>query len=500
MEPSHDRYGTFSSNNDDSSSTGWSSSSDQPLKSAAMDEGSRSSRMYASGSETDHLNLKEFSPTLMGYKSNSLKFGALEKKHDSRRLYIAFTDISHFAFVVFWALLVYVFQPWFVDRGNVVIEDIQQSFVSPNAARTIFDTVGVSPGPIGAVVTPAVFMFVPGMHRLALQMMVLNCLGRYLKWALLLVYRQGRPFWISTKIKMWHCPVLYGNPSGHAMLWLLFYYPLGKHVWQRRKRFRSFWARLFCILITVLLICEYVALIYSRLYVGTHYPHSLFLGAIFATMLLTWVTSTRILRFSRCLARLAACFQRSNVSSRKQKLGSWGLVRLLLLVFFLLCCSVAFVELILLLCNKYSMPDPSLWEQRSEKYCSKKLDTRSADAGYGAAGGIWGLFFGLVLRRQMPRRIKFSSFARNHLAYYPKPRPFACPKWLLQICIICIQFGVMSFFTTNFVSFAATSVLYPLPIRKGALAQLLGNFFAYFWAVYISALFARFVQNVWLVN
>ena len=92
---------------------------------------------------------------------------------------------------------------------------------------------------------------------------LLNACTRLLKWLIDIMVRQGRPFWISSRIHMWHCPSAYGFPSGHACSGS-YSLSLPRSMLPRPTSIPPLSSTLF-----------FAFILLTRLYVGTHYPHSL---------------------------------------------------------------------------------------------------------------------------------------------------------------------------------------------------------------------------------
>ncbi len=72
---------------------------------------------------------------------------------------------------------------------------------------------------------------VPRTRALGSRIVLLQGVGRVFKWAGNVLFRQPRPFWLSRRVAMYHCPQSYGFPSGHAMLLCLTGAPLLDAIW-----------------------------------------------------------------------------------------------------------------------------------------------------------------------------------------------------------------------------------------------------------------------------
>jgi membrane-associated phospholipid phosphatase len=72
---------------------------------------------------------------------------------------------------------------------------------------------------------------VPRTRALGSRIVLLQGVGRVFKWAGNVLFREPRPFWLSRKVAMYHCPQSYGFPSGHAMLLCLTCAPLVEAIW-----------------------------------------------------------------------------------------------------------------------------------------------------------------------------------------------------------------------------------------------------------------------------
>ena len=75
--------------------------------------------------------------------------------------------------------------------------------------RIFFDLFGFPPQFWG--LAPGLALtFLPGFRLVSFRIVVLNSVGRFMKWTLNHVFFGARPFWVSSKVKMWHCPQAYG--------------------------------------------------------------------------------------------------------------------------------------------------------------------------------------------------------------------------------------------------------------------------------------------------
>lgn len=75
--------------------------------------------------------------------------------------------------------------------------------------RPFFDFLGFPPEYWG--VLPGVALtFVPGFRLVSFRIVVLNAIGRFVKWNLNHVFFGARPFWMNPNVRMWHCPQAYG--------------------------------------------------------------------------------------------------------------------------------------------------------------------------------------------------------------------------------------------------------------------------------------------------
>jgi membrane-associated phospholipid phosphatase len=72
---------------------------------------------------------------------------------------------------------------------------------------------------------------VPRTRALGSRIVLLQGVGCVLKWAGNVLFREPRPFWLSRRVAMYHCPQTYGFPSGHAMLLFLTCAPLVEAIW-----------------------------------------------------------------------------------------------------------------------------------------------------------------------------------------------------------------------------------------------------------------------------
>jgi hypothetical protein len=160
---------------------------------------------------------------------------------------------------------------------------------------------------------------------------------------------------------MVHCPTAYGSPSGHALLWLLFVWPIAEHligqVVKNRCQYlrtnepthlaisgdilehgthstagrpRSLRGAIECcsspklwldvarlVLVLSLVVC-YVLMLFSRLALGTHLPYDLLYGMGAGALILTVVSTHNVRVLSRrfaqaprgtCCVNLAALFR-----------------------------------------------------------------------------------------------------------------------------------------------------------------------------------------------
>ena len=258
--------------------------------------------------------------------------------------------------------------------GNYVIERLQQLTEEP---VTWVDSVGIDPTYLLILPAPLIyFPFVSG-RALAERLMLLNGATRYLKWFFDILMRQGRPFWVSSSVRMLHCPELYGSPSGHAALWYVFLVPLFRSCFRNcnpRERSRVF---LFALVFTVFYFC----VLFSRLYVGTHYPHSLIMGVLLGGLVDTSIherVSFRLRSFTR--SWLKTIFRSFFCLS----------ISLAALVLF----AVATVDLV----DRFAPDDPTAWTLRVQNstQCSALPNTRSLTPAYEAAGGIIGILFAVA--------------------------------------------------------------------------------------------------------
>jgi membrane-associated phospholipid phosphatase len=168
------------------------------------------------------------------------------------------------------------------------------------------------------------------------RLLLLTATARLVKWLLNLLFRQGRPFWLSSDVLMLHCPATYGSPSGHTLLWFVCIWPLSEYMtseiirsWREFRTLREDCAvakssslksaraayvsncsyKMICVGVTrlclvVLLAAFYMAMLFSRLALGTHLPYDLIYG-IGAGGLIVAIGSTHNVRaLSDMLGRL----------------------------------------------------------------------------------------------------------------------------------------------------------------------------------------------------
>lgn len=263
-----------------------------------------------------------------------------------------------------------VMKPHLEKNGLNLILQMQRD--GTGAYVKFFDLFGFPPAIWGFM--PAVALATAPVWRpVAARIMLLHGVGLVFQWALDIVFRQGRPFWIDKKVKMWHCPYTYGFPSGHALLLLLVVAPIVEELWARTKRPHSPWhtrtGSLLAFVGSSCLVTAYTICLVGRLYLGTHFLHSLLMGIVCGVLLLKIFTkhNTAIL-----IDRIALSVELDGAASLPMRTFEIFL-RAVGTALLLLCLCKA----LLAFCEHISAqdPDPVHWAERANRECNVTLHT-----------------------------------------------------------------------------------------------------------------------------
>ncbi|GBG34024.1 Hypothetical Protein FCC1311_102472 [Hondaea fermentalgiana] len=226
----------------------------------------------------------------------------------------------------------------------------------------------------------------PAGRPLAARMILLVGVGLVVQWTMNVTFRQGRPFWVDRKLEMWHCPTNYGFPSGHAFILLLIVAPLVEELWawrrRTRRRMRSKPAASSCfslpcgggkallpLLGSSLLVAAYTTCLVGRMYLGTHFLHSLLMGTVCGALLLQILTKRNVaILIDRIALTVELDAATSLLMRAAEVLARAAGVALVLL---------GATELYLLLCEHLASqdPDPPRWAERALKECRVTLHT-----------------------------------------------------------------------------------------------------------------------------
>jgi membrane-associated phospholipid phosphatase len=89
------------------------------------------------------------------------------------------------------------------------------------------------------------------------------------------LYRQPRPYWLSSEVKMleWTCYTEYGNPSGHSALVIVLLDFLVRFGCRWSKKFENLQ-----ILWYILVFIGQIVVMFSRLYLGMHSLNQILVG------------------------------------------------------------------------------------------------------------------------------------------------------------------------------------------------------------------------------
>jgi len=217
------------------------------------------------------------------------------------------------------------------------------------------------------------------------RIILLQGVGSILQWVLQIFMRQGRPFWIQSKIEMWHCPVTYGFPSGHALLLLVCVAPIIEGLWSPSEEKESVWKSRTRVLGAAFgsscLVAFYTICVVGRLYLGTHFLHSMLMGMICGVFLLQIFTFRNV----------DILVDRIKLSIEMESAGPSDFVDIMeillkstILGVVLWCLS----RLILYVAEHVaaSDPDPKSWTERAQKHCGTELDPFESSLGKVDAG------------------------------------------------------------------------------------------------------------------
>ncbi|CAK9002112.1 acidPPc domain-containing protein, partial [Durusdinium trenchii] len=312
-----------------------------------------------------------------------------------------------------------VMKPLLERIGATIILQLQRH--GEGKVALFEDVVGFSPH-IWAWFPSVCLTILPSWRPVGARMLLLQGVGLQLKWALNLMFQQGRPFWIDKKIEMWHCTTVYGFPSGHAMLLLLCIAPIIDELWNRvppssagRPRrpdghvlgsaetpsttasaasagagISAALGSLTVLLLSSALVCLYLLCCVGRMFLGTHYWHDLVMGAATGAMLLQVLTKHNVAVFAD---RIMMSMEPRRDETYKR------LIEVLLRSAATALCLVGAAYGYLALVNHFSTPDPPVWAKRAEKGCGIPPDTRegSLDKAYEAAGIVTGWVTSVML-------------------------------------------------------------------------------------------------------
>ncbi len=345
------------------------------------------------------------------------------------------------SFVAVFAVAKVVLYEYLQGFGQALIIVMQK-----NMHHFDFDMVGFTPG-IWSVFPALLLASVASTRDVGSRIVLVVGVGKVLKWVLNVGFQQGRPFWQSSKIEMWHCPVVYGFPSGHALLLWLVVAPLVDLCFKKAHK-------VVALAVSCVLIGLYLACMIGRVYLGTHYPHSLFMGFGVALWLLCVFTAQN----AAIMTDRVFMFTEKRVETWKDFL-------------FLLILASSFALVLLFLGHFYLQvvdvmtdPDPEVWAKRAKQGCPgivpnprENVDDLKAGLGliYGWFVAVSAVAFTADKRIRARRMESYGTFFAEDSDYYTYP-PVAS-MILAFVFTACLAFAAHLFLPVFFCQ--ATSVI-----------------------------------------
>jgi len=277
---------------------------------------------------------------------------------------------NSFCLIIALVLAEHLMRSHLERTGVKLIEEVQR-YESAESMSWYFENILDFP--------PDIWAFYPGIlfgctrfgYSTGSRVIFLNGVGRLMKWSLILLFRQGRPFWVSDKIHMWHCPTQYGFPSGHAMLNLLCVGSILDFLDRRIRRGGKATVLLLLVARNIIL-GIYIVCVFGRLVLGTHFLHSLLMGAACASLLLQLFTSQNVNIIRKRSIRAVA---------DKYQGGIWFWLDILVGIMVTFAALGLFVVLIRFIHDNTGSSDPLVWNARSIVGCGQPLDTSSVSPG-----------------------------------------------------------------------------------------------------------------------
>jgi len=297
---------------------------------------------------------------------------------------------------------------------------------------------------------------------------------------------------------MWHCPQVYGFPSGHALLLLLSGWCFCEAFWSRSRvgvsdltdKADTYGAvptptktmsnvlqeasshtrtskRLEARAVTFVIVILYLLCMISRVVLGTHFLHSLFFGFSAGILLLQIVSERNLVVWLDKITTRSSTT--GHFGSRRREFASFcaGIfVRVIMHAFTLLVIS----ETVFFLVNKFSDGDPRVWNKRSQKFCKQELDTRGAlPSVYGSVGALTGALAGIELLAWEDGVFLFPSTALIRLK----------KRWILLLTILHMVTTYLLLFIVP--EIVRLNIDYDI-FRLGAMVSFFCHFVGIIWA------------------
>ena len=178
-------------------------------------------------------------------------------------------------------ILVELFQVQVVEYSIRTIVELQRIVEEKDATQTIWwaaEVLGPNPRPFSMLF----IIFISSCGEEAIRWILIRFFAIHIRWVFGMFLQEPRPFWMSDRIEMLHCPETFGLPAGHTIILgaLAFSFATSPH--------RS---RLWFPLLTIWMFAMGV----GRLYLGTHSIHDLVLGLSFGVNLAVWLKSPEMI-------------------------------------------------------------------------------------------------------------------------------------------------------------------------------------------------------------